>query len=58
MATDNVAYYAAEETLRHRFEEIDSDELRRRLIQATKAEGCEFNRILFHYFDVAEESAQ
>lgn len=63
MPTDNIAYYAAERALRTTIDQMDPETIRDRLCRASKLEGCEFNRILFHYFDIkesdwAEENAQ
>jgi predicted component of type VI protein secretion system len=54
MATDNTAYYAAERALRTIIDQMDPETIRDRLCRASEREGCEFNRILFHYFDICE----
>ena len=58
MATDNTAYYAAEEALRAKIARMPVEETVSALHKASRLEGCEFNRILFRYFDVVEENTQ
>jgi hypothetical protein len=44
--------------LREKLLRMPDEDVRRTLSRASKAEGCEFNRILFRYFDVVEENTQ